>query len=273
MSLPQVTSHPESFYAYAQQHLQGHFVRRVQSWHSALGASDAYRSPHTGANFSFATSSRSPMAQPRLGPVSVVEFDLRQPMGGQINDYPDDGASSGSEPPSASDPVFSPKHLSHLSSSPQKIHEPLSRSASELDLRLLNQLSQYRYPALDTHGRETRTAYSVSAPHFGFHSPAASIHSLNDLSSPRSHRHDTESACVPQICGELGSPWDEAQGQHVTVRQVELMYPSPVTPISLRSDAFDAFAHAEKFRRYEMAAEPTAMPPGEHKKYEVAFNL
>ncbi|KAJ7461568.1 hypothetical protein FB451DRAFT_1404800 [Mycena latifolia] len=263
ISLPQV-AHPESFHPYVPPHLQRQYVRRVQSY-SALGASDVYRSPHGIPPFASRPTS-SPAAQGpsrlRLGPSSVVEYDMRMPNGG-IHDYHDDGASSGSEPPSATDSVFSIENISRSSqSSESALPEPLSRSASELDLRMLNQVSQYRHqrlPVLDINGREGKAGYhSGAAPRFGFHSPAASINSLNDMASPGPRHADI---FVPQVNGEFGNPW--AEEQCVTVREVELMYPSPVTPISLGSDAFDPMLARGGFYGYmgDQEAPPEAIPP------------
>jgi hypothetical protein len=58
--------------------------RRVQS-HSALGAGEPYGHPRYHPSGSTVS---------RLGPASVVEFDMRIPNGGQIQDYREDGGSS-----------------------------------------------------------------------------------------------------------------------------------------------------------------------------------
>ncbi|KAJ7137809.1 hypothetical protein C8R44DRAFT_868184 [Mycena epipterygia] len=234
-SLPQVTD-PHQFHPFpVPPHLQDHYVRRVQSY-SALGASDAYR-PTQGIQSISSRPISSPAVQDglsRMRPPLILEYDLRMPNGTHAFDYNDDG--SGSEPPpSATESVFS--NVSHSSgSSESTVPEPLSRSASELDLRMLNQLPQYRHsgpPMLKINVDEGKARYPRGGPRFGFYSPAASISSLADTSSPR---HDV---AVPQINGEFGNPWAE---ERVTVREVELMYPSPVTPITLGNDAIDMMA-------------------------------
>ncbi|KAJ6531613.1 hypothetical protein DFH09DRAFT_1370436 [Mycena vulgaris] len=273
MSLPHV-AHPDSFHPFpVPPHLQQHYVRRVQSY-SALGASDAYRVHRMSSFASRPTSSPASQAPSRLGPSSFVEYDMRMPNGGHMQDYLDDGGSSGSEPPSATDSVFSAENISRSSqSSESALPEPLSRSASELDLRLLNHMSQYRHhrlPVLDVHGDEGKAGCHGGAQRFGFHSPAASINSLNDISSPASRHTDI---IVPQINGDFGNPWGKEQ--RVTVREVELMYPSPVTPISLGSDAIEMMARGGFYDYMLDQGAPESIPAEKEEKsgFSGAFDL
>jgi hypothetical protein len=68
-----------------------------------------------------------------------------------------------------------------------------------------------------------------------FHSPA-SIVSGNEPSPGLGPAEIS----VPPINQKFGNPW--ADDQSVTVREVELVYPSPISPISLTSDAIDMMA-------------------------------
>jgi hypothetical protein len=272
MSLPQVIDHLNDFHPFpVPSHLQQHYVRRVQSY-SALRASDAHRPVHGTPGFASRPTS-SPAVQggstvSGLGPSSSVEDDMRVPNNG-YHDCRDDGGSSGfvfcimfkvvfskltlnftrSEPPSATDSFFNTENISRSSeSSESALPEPLSRSASELDLRLINQAPQYGHQRLPMHGihdAAPKARYHGSAPQFGFYSPAGSIHLPVDMPSPGALHADV---FVPQINGDFGNPW--ASERRETIREVELMYPSPVTPISLGSEAIDIMARGEGFYDY-----------------------
>ncbi|KAJ7024285.1 hypothetical protein C8F04DRAFT_1192567 [Mycena alexandri] len=217
---PLQVTHPNQFYLLpVRPFLQQHYVRRVQS-QSALGAPEGYRRPQT---FGPRPTSLDSPALSRFGP-SVVEFDLRMP-NGQIHSYMDDRSSSSSESRSTGS-VFS------LENTPHSFEPPLSRSASALDLRLLNKVSQYRHQSLS--GLQIgvgNTGYTNAAPRLGLHSRAGSLGSLDDLSSPLSAPGPIP---VRQINGKFGNPWGE--DQRVKVREVALMCPSPLTPISLGAD-------------------------------------
>ncbi|KAF8205668.1 hypothetical protein K438DRAFT_1757018 [Mycena galopus ATCC 62051] len=200
--------------------------RRVQS-HSSLGA--MYRQPLPSE------SHPTNRATSRLGASSVIEFDMRLENGGRMSNYQDDGASSSSEPLSGNTSVFSNELISRSSGSSQSTFpEPLSRSASEVDLRLLSQMHEYR------HQRLCNSEDAGKVPCLdreAFQSPVASVHSFNELSSGRPCPGNIY---IPPINETFGNPWGEEK--MVTVRDVPLMYPSPVTPITLTHDAIDRMA-------------------------------
>ncbi|KAJ7805635.1 hypothetical protein B0H14DRAFT_3882859 [Mycena olivaceomarginata] len=223
--------------------------RRVQS-HSSLGVGDVYRHPLPFG------SRPTGLVMSRLAPSSALEFDMGIANRGQIYHFQDDGASSSSEPPSASASVFSAENLSHSSRSSESstLPEPLSRSASELDLRMMNQVAQYPH--------HQRLCNSVDAgkgepARLGLHSPAASIHSFNELSSRRLGPGDI---AVPPINEKFGDPWREAQ--RIAVQEVKLMYPTPITPITLGSDAIDMMARGGVHFAYDYADHA---PPDPHR--------
>ncbi|KAJ6531197.1 hypothetical protein B0H19DRAFT_1273413 [Mycena capillaripes] len=218
--------------------------RRVQS-HSALGTAEAYRH-HTNPTLS------------RLGPSSLLEFDTRMSNGG-LYSYQDDGSSgfvpilflldltftdigaTSSEATSATGSVFSADNFSRSSGSSESMfHKPIPRCASELDLRAMYQLPQYGHQRFSNSESDTGGVGYEAAARFGYHSPAAfhspagSISSVNEISSPGLGPPDIP---VPLINEKFGNPW--ADNQPVTVREVELVYPSPITPISIGNEAID----------------------------------
>ncbi|KAJ7161484.1 hypothetical protein C8R43DRAFT_336293 [Mycena crocata] len=265
-SLPHVP-HLEQFHSgYAvPPHLQQHYVRRVQS-HSALGSNDVQGPMHRMQPFvSRPTSNPAVQGSPAMSRLrtSVVESDVRMTNKGHRYDHQDDGGSSGSsEPPSATDSVFNIENISHSSASSESAHlsEPLSRSASELDLRMMNQIPPYRQQRLslfDMHGKAGHSN-QVPASRISFgHSPATSIDSLNSITP-----HGPHDVSVPQINGEFGNPW--ADEGRVIVREVELMYPSPVTPISLGSEAIDMMMMMSRRGFYDYSADHKASPVRNH---------
>ncbi|KAF8120183.1 hypothetical protein K438DRAFT_1900145 [Mycena galopus ATCC 62051] len=186
--------------------------RRVQS-HSSLGA--MYRQPLPSE------SHPTNRATSRLGASSVIEFDMRLENGGGC-------VITSSEPLSGNTSVFSNELISRSSGSSQSTFpEPLSRSASEVDLRLLSQMHEYR------HQRLCNSEDAGKVPCLdreAFQSPVASVHSFNELSSGRPSP------------GNIYIPRSTKQEKMVTVRDVPLMYPSPVTPITLTHDAIDRMA-------------------------------
>ncbi|KAJ7264987.1 hypothetical protein B0H12DRAFT_217393 [Mycena haematopus] len=204
--------------------------RRVQS-HSFLGA--VYRHhlpfgyrPTGGAMF-------------HLGRSSVVEFDMRMTNGGH---YQDPGMSSSSEPRSlsASRSAFGPELVSRSSkSSDSTFPEPLSRSASEVDLRL-NHMSQYRHLRLCN----SEDAGKTPCHEHGFHSPEASMNSFSGLSLGRSG----PDIAVPPINEIFRNPWVDEK--LVITRDVKLVYPSPITPIALSRDAIDKMARGGSASSY-----------------------
>ncbi|KAJ7172023.1 hypothetical protein C8R46DRAFT_1257721 [Mycena filopes] len=201
--------------------LEHDYVRRRVQSHSALGAAEAeavaYRRPPTQTFAPRPTSldSRPNPSRSRLGPTSVVEFDLRDAPKLQKYCATDtDSWSSGSDQTrSANSSVFSAN--SHSSSAAES--SELFRSASALDLRILNQVPQMQ---------NRHHSLQIDARYAQFHSPTGSISSVDDLSSPTD-----VPVHVPQIKGKFRNPWVESQGPRVMVRAVELVCPSPLTPI------------------------------------------
>ncbi|KAJ7217074.1 hypothetical protein GGX14DRAFT_561591 [Mycena pura] len=230
-SLPQVTMRPEQFPLAP--HLQEHHVRRKQR-HSAFEAeSDVYRAPHGVQTFT-SRDSTSPTAS-RIGPSSVVEYDLRWPTRGQLyGDHHDNGESSpASEPRSATASVFSFENTLHSSESLEGalLPEPQLPSAS-IDHCLI---AQSRVPphfhrklvmlSIDG-GKPQYHSESFSgedARQFAFHPPAMPIHAT----AADANVH------VPQFDGVFGNSWVDAG--RVTGHEAELACPSPVTPVSLRA--------------------------------------
>ncbi|KAJ7481148.1 hypothetical protein B0H11DRAFT_1234008 [Mycena galericulata] len=219
MSYPQA-AHTKQFYP-VPPHLEQHYVRRVQSQSALMPSGMASRAM---SRSSVVYNGPSMPPSRRVGPVSVVEFDMRLPNGGQIYRDDDGGESSGSEPASATASVFGGETISHSSESSESTSsEPRSHSASEIDFRLLNQMAQYRQrlSMLEINSEKPWESYHAhgGAHPVGFHSPAASINSLAD---------------VPSHTAAFWNQWaDRDQYENVTVREVKLMCPSPVTPISL----------------------------------------
>ncbi|KAJ7217064.1 hypothetical protein GGX14DRAFT_601899 [Mycena pura] len=230
-SLPQVIMRPEQFPLAP--HLQEHHVRREQR-HSAFEAeSDVYRAPHGVQTFT-SRDSTSPTAS-RIGPSSVVEYDLRWPTRGKLyGDYHDNGESSpASEPRSATASVFSFENTSHSSESLEGALLPESQLPSaSIDHRLI---AQSRVPphfhrklvmlSIDG-GKPQYHSESFSgedAPQFAFHPPAMPIHAT---------AADVD-VHVPQFDGIFGNSWVDAG--RVTGHEAELACPSPVTPVSLRA--------------------------------------
>ncbi|KAJ7633022.1 hypothetical protein FB45DRAFT_914166 [Roridomyces roridus] len=202
-----------------------------------------------------------PVAHRRVS--SVVEFDMRMPNKFHHHQHFQDDGSSGSEPRSATSSVFDAENMSYSSeSSGSTFPNPLSRSASEFDLRMVNnhgQMQRYRH--------NTLPVLESNDPH---HSPAASINSLTDLSSPGMHPIEI---AVPQINGSFGNPWaqpheEQQQQAGVTVHEVELMYSSPVTPINLGSAGGE-----EGFYEYMPRVSPSYIKEERRETAPAAFQL
>ncbi|KAJ7685623.1 hypothetical protein DFH06DRAFT_1358228 [Mycena polygramma] len=212
-----------------------HSHRRVQS-QSAVGAGEVYQRPP-----SFNTA----RPQSLLRPPSGLDFDLRMP----LHHFQDARASLSSEAASAtgSGLNFGFENYPHSSRSSESAFSnslPVPRCASALDLRSMYRTAHYTHQRLSNSESDTgRVSFDFggafgfhghSQPPFHGHSPASSV---NELSPPVFAPVELP---VPPVNEKFANPWAEEQG--VTMREVELVYPSPITPISLGNEAFDMMA-------------------------------
>ncbi|KAJ6490681.1 hypothetical protein C8R47DRAFT_456323 [Mycena vitilis] len=213
-----------------------HSHRRVQS-QSAVGAGEVYQRP---LSFSAA------WPQLRLRPSSVLDFDLCMPDGRPLHHSEDARASlsSGAASATGSGLNFGFENYPHSSRSSESAFSnslPVPRCASALDLRSMHRTGHYTHQRLSNSESDTsRVSFDFggafgfhghSQPPFDGHSPASSV---NELSPPVFAPVELP---VPPVNEKFANPWAQEQG--VTMREVELVYPSPITPISLGNEAFD----------------------------------